>query len=104
MRLEAPQAITASDGEFDDHIRISWDTPEVGPAPESYEIRRATSETGAYTAVGSTTAGTMEFNDIAITDGADYWYAVVSRASGYADSTPGQSDSGMRNQLMPPGP
>lgn len=102
MRLEVPQSISASDGTLASAIRISWDAPYSGPAPESYEVFRADTENGDYVSIGNTAAGTTEFTDNTVADGETYWYSAVCRASGYSDSSPGVPDSGMRSQLAAP--
>ena len=80
--LQAPQNISATNGTDDTQIVLRWDAV---PCAQSYEIYRATSETGTYTLIGTT--GLAVFDDTNNQDTIPYYYELrsYSAAQGYSD-------------------
>ena len=66
-----PRGLTASQGDFTDRIRISWQ-PSSGA--QNYELYRALQETGPYTLLATVTVTSYE--DLQVEAGRVYWYRV----------------------------
>lgn len=77
----APTGLTASDGTFTDRVELTWDATQLAT---SYQVHRATSETGTKTQLGSPTSNS--FTDTIAVQGTTYWYWVKAcNASGCSD-------------------
>jgi hypothetical protein len=89
----APPSVQASDGAFNDRVRVSW---SAAPNAQTHDIWRHTVENfSAATTIGSVGAGVTVFDDLTAVSGIVYRYWVVARnASGV--SPPGGPDSGFR--------
>ena len=104
--LFAPNGVEASDGTFDDFVRVTWFDPVLGPTPDEMVVLRAMALVGPYTELGTVAPGTETFDDTTVDPGMPHWYTVVSRKAGFPDSAQAEPDSGMRNNpggdLQPP--
>jgi len=89
--LQAPENVTATDGDFTDKIHITWDR-SVGAA--FYDIYRAEDFAAAKTRLGSTTGTT--FDDTTADCCIDYYYWVKAKKGG-EESDFFYSDIGYRN-------
>ncbi|MFC1595989.1 hypothetical protein ACFL4D_01740 [Candidatus Margulisiibacteriota bacterium] len=79
--MQAPTAISASDGSYSDRIELSWNSVS---GASRYYVYRATSSSGTYTQIGSSTS--TQYTDNSITPGTYYYYKVKSyRAGMYSD-------------------
>jgi fibronectin type 3 domain-containing protein len=78
---DMPTGISASDGDFEDKIRVTWN---ASPDITSYEVYRADSFSGQKSMVTSTTA--TVYDDTSLPCGEDYYYWVKAvNASGSSD-------------------
>lgn len=68
---DAPSGVSASDGDFEDKIRVIWNS---SPEADSYEVFRADSFAGQKIRVKTTTATVYE--DRSLPCGVDYYYWV----------------------------
>lgn len=93
--LQAPENVFATDGDFTDKIRITWDR-SAGAA--SYEIYRAEDFSAAKEKVGTTTG--ITFDDITADCCIDYYYWVKAKKGGDASDF-FYSDIGFRNCPAP---
>lgn len=88
--LSPPSGVSATDGDFNDKIVISW-SPVTAAA--SYEVFRSVSSDFA-TATSRGTPTTTSFEDTNITVGTTYFYWVRARDAGSNTSSPSISDTG----------
>jgi fibronectin type 3 domain-containing protein len=86
--LAAPTNVAATDGTYTDRVRITWN---AAAGAGFYQVWRATSANGTYTAVGSTT-GTQLDNFVG--DSNVYYYKVRSALSGVGYSAFAGPDPG----------
>lgn len=77
LPLAAPVGLNASKGLYTDKVTLTWQ-PVVGAT--HYRVYRATTETGAKTALGDWQTG-MAYEDKSGTAGATYYYFVVAATS-----------------------
>lgn len=89
--LQMPENVSATDGDFTDKIRVTWDR-SAGAA--SYDIYRAEDFAAPKTRLGSTTGAT--FDDAAADCCIDYYYWVKAKKGG-EESDFFYSDIGYRN-------
>jgi hypothetical protein len=75
--LSTPQNLVATPGNA--QISLAWDavTDATG-----YNIKRATTEGGPYTDVGSVTSAVYNYTDTSLTNGTTYYYVVTATNSG----------------------
>jgi hypothetical protein len=83
--LEPPTNVVATDGDFPDHVGISWDAPAAGPAPVGYSVWRSDLQNGVYSLVGNAMGVTTYDDPTAVLD-TFYWYKVRSTKTGESDS------------------
>ena len=88
-----PQSVSASDGEYNDKIRITWSV--VFNAVE-YKIFRATSDGGTKTLIGST--GDTTWDDFDCTLGQIYYYWIRA-SNGSKNSGFSPHDTGYRGDI-----
>ena len=81
--------MAASDGEFEDKIRVTW---HPSPEAETYEIFRADSFAGQKTKIETTTAATV-YEDRSLACGVDFYYWVKA-VSAFGESDLFYSDLG----------
>lgn len=93
--LQAPENVSATDGDFTDKIHIAWNR-SAGAA--SYEIYRAEDFSDAKTRVGTTTG--TNFDDTTADCCIDYYYWVKAK-KGSEESDFFYSDIGYRNCPVP---
>ena len=67
----APENVSASDGDFEDYVRITWSPV---PSATNYQVSRADAADGDYTALGTTDL--MAFSDETVDWGIAYFYRV----------------------------
>lgn len=97
--LVALTGVSASDGEYTDKVRISWNAV-IGAT--YYRVYRAASLTGVKTALGNWQSGTS-YDDSSATPGKDYYYWVKgSPTSDGARSTGFSSPDAGRRKLSAP--
>jgi fibronectin type 3 domain-containing protein len=94
---DAPTNVEATDGDPSDKVVITWD---AAARATSYEVYRATSQTGTYTKIRSIIAPTdstfqVTYNDTTATPGITYWYK-VSACNDYGCGPMSAPDSGYR--------
>ncbi len=75
--IEAPVGIKASDGTFEDRVRVTW--AEVYNAAKGYRVLRLNPDTQAYEQIGTTTS--TSFDDMAISKGRRYFYKLQAMDS-----------------------
>ena len=92
---DAPSLVRASDGQYSDRIRVTWDPPK-GNA--DFAIYRADDEYATYSLVGSTSS---DYYDDYVDDIFLHWYKVVAHNS-YGESSPAGPDSGFKVGPPPP--
>jgi len=97
--LYPPENLQASDGTFEDRIRITWSHPSSGPTPDGYKILRSTSENGSYQQTGSVDYPATQWDDENVPDYETYWYKARSFKSGYSDSGDSNKNDGYRNPI-----
>ncbi len=68
-----PDDVEASDGRYDDRIRVSWDS--VSEA-DKYYIYRNTSSSGSYDYIGKTSSTYYDDRDSQLQEGTKYYYKV----------------------------
>lgn len=89
----APTNVLASDGTYNDRVRISW---SASSGATSYEINRDTDTSGFSQVIGTTTS--LFFDDTTVTSGTTYYYWVrainSAGASGLSSYNIGYSESG----------
>ncbi len=90
-----PTDISASDGTFEDNIRVTW-TPSSGAS--TYEVYRAESSDGAKKMVASTS--NTSWNDTNIPCGIYYYWVKAKNNAGISEFS--QYDSGYTIQCPPP--
>jgi len=95
-QLYPPEDLQASDGTFEDRIRITWSHPSSGPTPDGYKILRSTSENGSYQQTGSVDYPATQWDDENVPDYETYWYKARSFKSGYSDSGDSNKNDGYR--------
>ncbi|RJP87111.1 MAG: hypothetical protein C4518_12790 [Desulfobacteraceae bacterium] len=79
--LAAPNGVSATDGTFEDKIRVTWN---VSQGATSYEVYRAASFAGQQVKVATTSA--TFYDDKGLPCGVDYYYWVKAKnASGASD-------------------
>jgi fibronectin type 3 domain-containing protein len=93
-----PTGLTASQGTFADHIRLSWE-PVQGAT--SYTIERAQTQDGPFTSLGQTSQTFYEDRDVVA--GVVYWYRVRA-CSRLGCSEPTPPVSGYVGSQGPPPP
>jgi fibronectin type 3 domain-containing protein len=96
--LDIPQGVTASKAEFTDKIVVTWSSAVAGAT--SYEVRRADSDSGPFTMIGTST--TLSYTDTTVAPGAMYYYEVFAFANGYY-SAPSTYDVGVLRLAAPSG-
>lgn len=80
---DMPSNVSATDGDFEDKIRVTWD---ASPDATSYEVYRAVGFSAQKTKVTSTTATMTFYDDISLPCGEDYYYWVKAvNVSGSSD-------------------
>ena len=72
--LASPTGVSATDGVFEDKIRVTWN---ASPGATEYEVYRANSFTGQQSKI-TTTTGTA-YDDRALPCGVDYYYWVRAK-------------------------
>jgi fibronectin type 3 domain-containing protein len=77
-RPPEPEDVQASDGIFEDKVRVSWDAVSGTTA---YEVYRAESEAGAKTLIGSPTVTSVD--DTTAVPGTLYYYWVMACVNSY---------------------
>jgi hypothetical protein len=88
----APTGVNASDGEYPDRIRISWN---VSPAAMGYDVYRSTklvNDGGVQTKIGATTS--LFLDDNTAVSGSIYYYWVKAKNKVYGDSKYSAFDDG----------
>jgi C1A family cysteine protease/fibronectin type 3 domain-containing protein len=88
--LNAPTNMGASDGNYNDRIRVYWD---AAPGAGYYQVYRSTSANGTYTLAGNTAA--THFDDF-VGDTATYYYKVRSGVTNVGYSAFVGPDSGYK--------
>ncbi|HHV06165.1 MAG TPA: peptidoglycan DD-metalloendopeptidase family protein [Anaerolineaceae bacterium] len=93
-----PLGVNASDGTFEDWVRIDWEA--VNDAT-SYQIYKAYQENGSRTLIANSTD--LEFDDINVIVDVSYWYWVKAcNSSGCSDYSLGDSGYAAMPILDPP--
>ena len=93
-----PTGVAASDGEFEDKIRVTWNP---SPEADTYEVFRADSFAGQKTKV-TTTAATV-YEDRSLACGVDFYYWVKA-LNAFGESDLFYSDLGFIRCPAPPAP
>ena len=90
----APTGVSASNGTFEDKVRVSWN---YSSGATSYEVWRSTSASGTKTRIGTTTA--TSWNDDTAVPETTYWYWIKA-ANGAGTSGFSASASGYCTQTI----
>jgi photosystem II stability/assembly factor-like uncharacterized protein/fibronectin type 3 domain-containing protein len=77
--LKPPTNVQATDGEYNDHIKISWDPPENGTYFKVW--RNTTSDPNTAIPLSSNWSTLTYFNDYAVSSAVSYFYWVKSARS-----------------------
>ena len=93
-----PTGVSASDGDYPDHILVSWNAAR---GAQRYEVFRAESEDGEYAKIGETT--TTTFSDTEAQGNRLYWYRVRA-CNAFGCSALSEADSGYYLAPAPPLP
>jgi hypothetical protein len=93
-----PTGISASDGDYPDHILVSWNAAR---GAQRYEVFRAESEDGEYAKIGEST--TTTFSDTEAQGNRLYWYRVRA-CNPFGCSALSEADSGYYLAPAPPLP
>jgi fibronectin type 3 domain-containing protein len=93
-----PTGISASDGDYPDHILVSWNAAR---GAQRYEVLRAESEDGEYAKIGEST--TTTFSDTEAQGNRLYWYRVRA-CNPFGCSALSEADSGYFLAPAPPLP
>ncbi len=91
MPLPVPSGISASDGDYTNIIRITWNSV---PEAEKYYVYRATNAAGAYSEITNTIS--PNFDDAAVSNYKVYYYKVRSYSSAVSYSGYSSSNDGFR--------
>jgi len=78
-----PLNVSASDGTFEDKVRVTWNIPG-GPAISGFKLFRSNSYASCSGSpiAGSIGAGTTSYNDFNVTPGVTYYYSMKSFGPG----------------------
>jgi len=95
---EPPTDVSASDGEYVDHVLVRW---SAARRASRYEVFRATEEDGDYEKIGETPA--LRFADETASPNVLYWYRVRA-CNPFGCSAFSPADSGFRYGQIPPAP
>lgn len=95
---EPPTDVSASDGEYVDHVLVRW---SAARRASRYEVFRATEEDGDYEKIGETPA--LRFTDETASPNVLYWYRVRA-CNQFGCSAFSPADSGFRYGQKPPAP
>ena len=97
---DAPQNLSASDGEYSGKIVVTWDGVE---GINHYLVYRSRAENGEYVVIAQTT--NTSFDDTTVEVGSDnvYWYKVRACADGSCGPF-SNVDSGWAGEDVPPSP
>lgn len=90
-KLSAPLGVIASDGEYSNHIRISWQP--VSDAV-NYDVYRCTEQNGEFIKINSSDLNVTFFDDYSASVSTIYWYRVRAKAPGFIDSDLSDADQG----------
>jgi len=93
-----PTGVSASDGDYPDHILVSWNAAR---GAQHYEVLRAESEDGEYAKIGEST--TTTFSDTEAQGNRLYWYRVRA-CNPFGCSALSEADSGYFLAPAPPLP
>jgi fibronectin type 3 domain-containing protein len=93
-----PTGVSASDGDYPDHILVSWNAAR---GAQRYEVFRAESEDGEYAKIGEST--TTTFSDTEAQGNRLYWYRVRA-CNAFGCSALSEADSGYYLAPAPPLP
>ncbi|MBN2081828.1 hypothetical protein JW859_06420 [bacterium] len=89
-QLQAPTGLQASDGTYQDRVRLTWSHPGSGPTPDGYRIFRNGAE------IAQVSYPSQLYEDHQAAAGTTYTYKACSYKSGQADSGFSNSDTGAR--------
>lgn len=96
---ESPKTLTASEGAYEDRIRLAW---EPVSNAKSYIVYRSESSRESYEEIGRTQASS--FFDIRVVPGTHYDYSVISVGeNGNSDYSPVVSGFALKKQKPKPG-
>ena len=98
--LPAPTNVAASNGEFDDKVRVTWSDPS-GTEDGFHIYRRKLSETDS-TLIDSTSANTTSYDDFTADPDTLYRYCVAAFADSGGVSAAVCADDGRRAVVLPP--
>jgi hypothetical protein len=91
VTIDAPMWVTATDGDFTDHVEINW---EAVSGADHYNLYRSDTEFGQYDLMESGIMGTST-DDYGVMPGETYWYRVTAYdAVNDLESVPSDADSG----------
>jgi len=96
--LQAPQGVTASDGDYPDKVIVSWQAVE---GATNYLVYRASSQDGPYSPIADVEETSYE--DTNVVPGTTYWYKVRA-CNADACSPLSSADSGRAGEEGPPPP
>jgi len=94
---EPPINLTASDGEFFDHVQVDWQDSGDYLTPDGYFVYRADAEAGPYNIINFVSFGTTTYDDSNVTSGTTYWYKVTAVKDFVGESRFSNDDSGFAN-------
>lgn len=83
-------------------VTLNWDAPVAGQTVASYNVKRATAQSGPYTIVGTPTAH-LFVDNTNLVEGTTYWYEVTAVNSA-GESAPSAAVSAAIPFLVPSAP
>lgn len=86
-----PRFVTASDGTYSDHVKITWGSVS---GADFYYVKRSDSESGEYTTIAGDFPNPTTCNDFNVAPGQIYWYKVSTVNYVGAESDLSDADSG----------
>ena len=97
QNADIPTAVSASDGSYDTHVRITW-SPSIHA--ERYYVFRSVSG-GNFSSIGSVLAPTTSFSDFGAGTGSQQAYHVTAWTPTGGQTAPSQADFGFKRLPAP---